>query len=156
MAISNAMLTSLKWPQLGGVAIFSPDNVVRVVCGPAACDPRLPVLLGPRLAATAPLNSLVLLRQVAGPTPSLLAVRVCTSFFDSKHAARVTLGVAHAKRNIALSRTCNELLSRLKCNFRDSAHHVFGLAGSAGNECADAAASLGMRGLISETNDPSF
>ena len=72
--------------------------------------------------------------------------------FDSKHAASVTLGVAHAKRNITLARTCNELLLRLKCNFHVSAHHVFGHAGNAGNECADVAASLGMRGFIFENN----
>ena len=30
-------------------------------------------------------------------------------FFDSQHAARVTLGVAHARRTIALARDCNEL-----------------------------------------------
>ena len=75
--------------------------------------------------------------------------------FDSKHAARVTLGVAHAKRNIELARRCNELLVRLKCNIHVSAHHVFGHAGNAGNECADVA-SLGMRGFISENNVPLF
>ena len=46
--------------------------------------------------------------------------------YDSKHAARVTIGIAHAKINIALARTCNELLFQLKCNFHVSAHHVFG------------------------------
>ena len=76
--------------------------------------------------------------------------------FDSTHAARVTAGVAHATRNIALSRNCNELLLQLNCNFHVSAHHVFGHAGRAGNECADAAASLGVRGLISENNVPNF
>ena len=29
--------------------------------------------------------------------------------YDSKHAARVALGVAHARRNIALAHKCNEL-----------------------------------------------
>ena len=74
--------------------------------------------------------------------------------FDSKHAARATLGVAHAKRNIALARRCNELLLRLKCTFHISALHVFSNAGNAGTECADVAASLGMRGFLSENNVP--
>ena len=71
------------------------------------------------------------------PIFSFLAVHVC---------ARVTLGVAHAERNIGLARRCNELQLR----------HVFGHAGNAGNECADGAASLGMRGFISENNVPDF
>ena len=76
--------------------------------------------------------------------------------YHSKHAVRVTIGVAHAKKNIALARTCNELLLRLKCNFHVPAHLVVGHAGIAGNECADTATSLGMRRFISENNVPNF
>ena len=36
---------------------------------------------------------------------------------NSKHAARVTLGVDHARRNIASARQCIELLLRSKCLF---------------------------------------
>ena len=72
--------------------------------------------------------------------------------FDSKHAARVTPGVAHAKSYIALPRRCSELLVRLKCNIHAFCPSFFykSLAGNAGNECADVAASLGMRGFISD------
>ena len=72
--------------------------------------------------------------------------------YDSKSAARVALGFTHARRNIALLHNCNELVSRSKCNFRISVHHVFRPAGKARNGCADIAASLGMRGFISESN----
>ena len=62
----------------------------------------------------------------------------------------------HAKKNIYLAHTCNELLLRLKCKFHVSAHHVYGHAGNTGNECADAAASLGMRGFVFKNNVPVF
>ena len=67
-------------------------------------------------------------------------------------ARHVFLGFTHARRNIALVHNCNELVLRSKCNFQISVHHVFGHAGKAGNECANIAASLGMRGFISESN----
>ena len=35
-------------------------------------------------------------------------------------------------------------------------HHVYGHAGKTGNECAEAAACLGMRGFVSENNVPIF
>ena len=137
-----------------GVAIVSPENFVRVMCGPVVSDPRLQAFLG----ATSCSNNTAELTGLAGallwansfiPRSSRLRI-----LFDSKHAARVTLGVAHAQRNIALARRCNELLLRLKCNFHISAHHVFSDAGNAGNQCADVAASPGMRSFISENNVP--
>ena len=72
--------------------------------------------------------------------------------YDSKRTARVALGFTHARRNIALAHNCNELVSRSKCNFHVSVHHVFGHAGKAGNECADIAESMGMESFISESN----
>ena len=66
------------------------------------------------------------------------------------------MGIAH-EQNIALARRCNELLLHLKCKFHISCvHHVFSNAGTAENECADVAASLGMNGFLSESNVPSF
>ena len=76
--------------------------------------------------------------------------------YDSKHGARVALGVAHGRRNICLAGRCIDLVLRSKDNFYISIHHVFGHAGSAGNECADVAASFGMCGFVSECNVPSF
>ena len=110
----------------------------------------------PLLAATTLLNLLGLQRLFVGLIPSFLVVHVLRILFDSQHADRVTLGVAHAKKHIALARTCNEHSLRLKCKFHVSTHHVFGHAGNAGNECADVAASLGLRGFISENTLPRF
>ena len=107
--------------------------------------------LGPRSAATTPVNSRVWPKLCDGPIPLFLAVHVCASFFDSKHAARVTIDVAHAKKNIVLARRCNELVAS-EVHFHISAHHHFSHVGNVGNEGADVAASLGMRGLISENN----
>ena len=81
--------------------------------------------------------------------------RVRFSFY-SKHAASVTLGVAHARRNIARARMCHMLLMRSRHRFHTSFHDVFIHVGNAGNECADSATSLGMRGLVSVSNVPSF
>ena len=67
---------------------------------------------------------------------------------NSKHAARGTLGVAHAKRNIALARKCNKLLFRPRCFFHISFHPVFSHAGN-----APIPQPLGMRGP--DSNVPS-
>ena len=45
---------------------------------------------------------------------------------------------------------------RSKGRFHISVHHVFSLAGNARNECADVAASPGLKGFISENNVPLF
>ena len=80
---------------------------------------------------------------------SSLVVSECVS---SQHATRVALGVAHARRNIALASSCSDLILRAKGKFYISIIHVFGHAGKPGNECADIAASFGMNGFISECN----
>ena len=72
---------------------------------------------------------------------------------DSKHAARVARGVAHARRNIILAFRCNDSVLRSKDKFYISIHHVFG---HAGNECADTAAPFGTKGFISQCNAPTF
>ena len=125
-----------------GVAIVSPTNLVRIICGLVVCDLRLPAFLG----ATSCSNITAELSGIAE------AIRWANSYIfrrarlrilvGSKHAARVTIGTAHAEKIISFARTCNELLLRLKCNFHVSAHHVYGHAGNMGNDCADAAASL--------------
>ena len=76
--------------------------------------------------------------------------------YDSKHAARVALGVAHARRNKSLASRCNDLVLLSKDKYHISMHHVFGHAGNAGNDCADIAASFGTNGFTSECNVPSF
>ena len=76
--------------------------------------------------------------------------------YDSKHAARVTLGVAHARRNISLARKCNDLVLRSMRLSHITFHYVFCHAGNADNECADTAASLGMKGFASDSNVSSF
>ena len=112
--------------------------------------------LGPRPAATTPLNSLDLLRLFVGLFPSFPAVPVC-AFFSTLNTRPVSLLALPTQRRILrYPALANELLLQLKCNFHVSAHHVFGHAGHAGNECADTAASLGMGGLISENNVPNF
>ena len=76
--------------------------------------------------------------------------------YDSKHAARVACGVAHAGRNITLASKCNDLGLRSEDKIYISIHHVYGHAGNAGNECADIAASFGTNGFVPECKVPSF
>ena len=74
--------------------------------------------------------------------------------YDSKHVARVALGVAHGCWNIALANKCNDLDLRSKGKSHIAVHHVLGHAGNAANECAERTASLGLRGFVSEDNTP--
>ena len=125
-----------------GVAVVSREHLIRVVCGPVVCDTGLLAFLGVS-NNTAELTGLAeAIRWDDFFIPRVARLRTP---FDSKHAARVTLGVAHAKNNIALACTWNTLLLHLECKFHFSANHVFSHAGNAGNECADVAASLGIR-----------
>ena len=64
--------------------------------------------------------------------------------------------LAHARKNITLANRCNDLVLRSKGTFHITVHHVFGHAGNAGNECADCAASFGLRGHVSRDNIPSL
>ena len=101
-----------------GIAAVSPDNFVRLLCGPVMC-----VILAtwhfqePPRAATTLRNSLVLLTLPDGFVFSSLAAKRYVFCSDSKHAARVTFGVDHARRNITSACQCNELLLRSKCLF---------------------------------------
>ena len=116
-----------------GIAAVSLDNFVRILCGPVQVLPK-------------PLD---------GPIFEALLVNVCVSSMIPNTRPVLRLVLITQKRNIELARRCNELLVRLKCKFHLSVHHVFSHAGNAWNECADAA-SLGMRGFISEANVPLF
>ena len=68
----------------------------------------------PHRAATPLRNSLLvpkLFRWANFFIPRGKRVRI---LYDSKHAARVTFGVTHGQRNIALAQKCNELVLRTK------------------------------------------
>ena len=109
----------------------------------------------PLLAATTPLNSLLLLRVFVGLIASSPRDARFRILYDSKHVVCVAIGVAHVWRNIAFVRICNEFLFQLKCNNHVSAH-VFGHAGDAGDECVDTAASLGMEASSPKTTFQNF
>ena len=137
-------------------AIVSPENLVRIICGPVVCDLRILAFLGATSCrnSTAELSGFAeALRWANSFIPRGVRLRI---LFDSKHAASVTVGTAHARRNISSAHTSNKLSVRLKCNFHVSAHHAHGHGGNTGNEFADAAASLGMKGCVSENNVPVF
>ena len=130
-----------------GIAAVSDDNLVQILCGPVICDPRHPAFSGAAVELTGFAEAI---RWVNFSSPGGERVRI---LHDSKHAARVALGVAHARRNIILASICNDSVLRSKDKFYISIHHVFG---HAGNECADIAASFGTRGFISQCNAPTF
>ena len=140
MEVLNVKSTAQKWPVLG-IAAVSPDNSVRILCGLVTCDLHHPAFLGTtsRSNNTAELTGLAeAVRWIEFSIPRGERVRI---LHDSKHAARVTLGVAHAQRNIALAQKYNELVLRSK-GMRISSHHVFSHAVNTGNECVVIAASL--------------
>ena len=134
-------------------AIVSPENLVRILlCAISAYRhslvPRRAVTTQPELSGFAEA-----MRWANHFIPRGARLRI---LFYSKHATSVTIGTAHARRHISSAHTCNKLSVRLKCNFHVPAHHAHGHAGNTGNECADAAASLGMKGFVSENNVPVF
>ena len=93
-----------------GAAIVSPENFVRVICGPVVCDPRLPAFLEATSCSNNTADFTGLAKALRWANSFILRSSRVRTLFDSKHAARVTLGVAYAKKNIALARRCNELL----------------------------------------------
>ena len=84
-----------------GVAVVSPEKLVRIICGPVVCDARLPAFLG---ALSCSHNAAVFagfaeaVRWANYFIPRGARLRI---LFDSKHAARVTNGTAHAERNMS-------------------------------------------------------
>ena len=108
------------------------------------------------LTASIQLNSLVFTEALRRIDSFILRGERVRILYDPTHAARVALGVAHARNNIALANRCNDFVFRSKGKFHVAVHHVFGHAGNAWNGCADCAASLGSRGLVSHDNLPSL
>ena len=102
-----------------GLVDVSPDNFVRIFCGPVASDPRhLLRFQELHLVVTTPLSSLVLLKLLDGQISSFPRGERVRVLFDSKHAARATLWYCSRKqKHIALACKCYELLLRLKCKF---------------------------------------
>ena len=122
-----------------GIAADSPDNFVRILCGPVSWDPHHPAFLG---ATSCSNNTAQLTGFCRSPAmdrtlfiPRGEQVRI---LYDSKHAERVALGVAYANRNSALAHKCNGMVLRSK-------NHVFHLH----SPCFfDTRATLGMSALI--------
>ena len=107
MVVSNGNLTFLSWR--AGIAAVSPDNFVQILCGPVTCDAGHPAFLGATSCSsnTAKLTGFAAaLRWIDSVVHRGEHVRIlCVS----KHASRVVLGVAHARKNIALASRCNDL-----------------------------------------------
>ena len=155
MAASSAILMVQKWT----VGVLRSSRLKFMLESFVVLSCSIPVhrhSLVPSFAVPTQPSSLVSLRLLVGANSYIPRGARLRILFDSKNAVRVTIGTAHAKKNISLARTCNELLLRLKCNFHVSAHDVYGHAGNTDNECADAAASFGMRGFVSDNNVPVF
>ena len=91
-----------------GTTAVSPDNCVRILCGPVTCDPGHPAFLGASCSNnTAELSGFaVTLRRTVSFIRCGERVRI---LYDSKHAARVALGVLHARKNIALAHKRNDI-----------------------------------------------
>ena len=132
MVVFNARLTALKWPV--GVSRLSRLKISLGSYEAVLCvNLEFRRFWEPRPTATTPLNSLFWPKPFVGLISSFFAVRVFVSLLIPN----------------------TRLVSRLVFStpkFQMSAHHVFSHAGNAGNECADGAPSLGMRGFISKNN----
>ena len=131
MAASNVILMLQKWP-VGVLQSSHPKILLEsfVVLSFTIPDYRHSLMLNP--AVTTQPSSLFSLSFFDGFIFILRSTRL-RILFDSKHAARVTIGTGHAIRNVAFTRTCNEIMLRVKCKIYVSAHHLYGHAGNTGN-----------------------
>ena len=140
-----------------GCPIVSPENFVWVMCGPVVCDARLLAFLG----ATSCSNNTTELSGFAEAIrwAKFFILRVCSfahSFLNPNTRSVLLLALPTLQRTFLWTSTFNELILRLTCNVPASSHHVYGHAVNTGNECADAAVSLGMKAFVSENNVPIF
>ena len=69
-------------------------------------------------------------------------------YYDSKHAAGVCLSTIHARTQVQLGLSGQQLLLKVQHRVRFTMQHAENL----GNECADHAAALGAFGLVSNHN----
>ena len=97
MVVFNAKSTRQKWSARG----LLPSRLIisfgsLVICGPVVCDPQLSALPRARHSVTTPQNSLVFAEALGWVNFFILRGGRVRILFDSKHAASVTLGIAHA------------------------------------------------------------
>ena len=125
------------------IAAVSPDSEIGILFGLVTCHRCHPAFQG----ASACTSNTAELSSFAE------AIRFCHDvvtrgawvliFYDSKHAARLALRVAHAKRNIAHSHAFDTHQLKAGSTEYISVNNVFSHAGNVGDEWADIAASLG-------------
>ena len=139
-----------------GIAPVSRANAINILCGPVICDPRHPAFSGARTRSNSTAELTGVAEALQWASDVTLRGERARILYESKHAARMALGLALAKKNINLANRCDDLLLRTKNKIFISVHHVYGPAGNAGNECADIAVSFGTSGFISECDTPAW
>ena len=138
-----------------GTTAVSADNCVRILCGPVTCDPGHLAILGASCSNnTTELSGFaVTLRRTDSFIRCVERVRI---LYDSKHAARVALGVLHARKNNALAHICNDLFASQKAGSKLLFTMSLATQAMLGTNAKIVRPLLGLRGLVSQDNLPSF
>ena len=158
-----------------GWAIFS-DGGTRLVDGETLAGwvalarshhERIDVMLGPVITTeahlafscarthsnnTAEMTAMIEALSFLGPRGPVTHDEQSCIYYDSMHAAGISLGTVQARTHVQLAPACQQSLIHAQRRLRLTMQHVYGHSGNLGNECADHAAALGTLGLTSSHN----
>ena len=97
--------------------------------------------------STAELSSAIDALSFLRPTSPVARDSHACIFNDSKHAAKICMGMIQSRTNVLVGLTSQRLL-QAQLRLRITMQHIYSHGQNVGNECADHAAALGSFGLI--------
>ena len=139
---------------LDGVSMHDLHRRIHVVFGPLVTTEAHLAFSGARAHSnnTAEMTAMIEALSFLGPHgPVARDVESCI-YFDSLHAAGLSLGTIQARTHVQLALACQRSMMFAQRKLRLTMQHVYGHGGNLGNECADHAAALGTFGLTSNHN----
>ena len=132
----------------------SPHGRIDVMFGPVVTTEAHLAFSGARTHSnnTAAMTAMIEALSFLGPRgPVTHDVQSCI-YYDSMHAAGISLGTIQARTHVQLVLACQQSMIRAEHRLRLTMQHVYGHGVNLGNECADHAAALGTFGLTSSHN----
>ena len=132
----------------------SPHGRIDVMFGPVVTTEAHLAFSGARIHSnnTAEMTAMIEALSFLGPRGPVTHDEQSCIYYDSMHAAGISLGTVQARTHVQLAPACQQSLIHAQRRLRLTMQHVYGHSGNLGNECADHAAALGTLGLISNHN----